>query len=867
MKKIRTPYGYYYWDKKSSDYYRRILEKCAEGLDDNEQSFEQAFSSLAYNVVKDKSPRLLDFVIGFQLVERNEDKTKAFGVFGCKVGEQWLYIPIFFLNGDLKGHEVLWIKNENLCVPLKESWINHLIARKPLILGDADNVGERELRGNSPNLRTLFGLNKYSYELPFQEWSYPFLRMVSHIDVNRKKILEKKGEFSLDKKLDSLPLFVSLFENAYLKYPKIKKGFDSFYGPHFFSSLLEKNQEKFAKEIIIRGFKFPAIRPKKKKIIFIDPELEEDKEEETKKKEPVKNGEMKMIIQRVIITGKKKKPQDDPFLSCWPCTLPDEEEDDEEEEDSELEEKEETSEGSIFDHIRESFGPMLPESLSDILENMADAEKKEKVSEKEASDLLVKGYTLIDKRAEDKKSIAYKEETNSIRFNSPDRNGLYKIVLKDGTLKSFYVIHPLKNPFGRDASRNCLLISKDKEKPEVFLHNISHVYAVQEKKKGNEDEDSLADLYLDLSKVVELERGEYCFVRSQSGGIGPLRISETLGEDTYAISDCYLRDKSPESTEQVARIISYPYVKYLRVTNGSSGTPKVVGETLYLPDSYMAIPLDTSGECQCVLGTPEDFRYRLRKSALDIHYLGGKEYEIKSRHGRWRLEKRAAIKNLFEEHGLGEGQILEMLKEAYDKKGGVRYLIKYAEPFDPENNKYYAPAFPTPVTYSQDLRNGRSVTAQYKQDFDLPITSLRSEQPRNPEDFEPYYQPDREALQLAQQAVNSGQKDIFDVSMFVSLLKEIDQDAKIEEDLGDFMKALDKMGKRLLLLYWHPEEYEERYGQEDLPELEDALRNCFEMLGDVVLFLKKKSVKGDLELVLPSVGNYDDPDIDSAANV
>jgi transitional endoplasmic reticulum ATPase len=40
---------------------------------------------------------------GFQLVDRNEDNTKAVGVFGFQLGKQWVYAPVFFLNGDLKA--------------------------------------------------------------------------------------------------------------------------------------------------------------------------------------------------------------------------------------------------------------------------------------------------------------------------------------------------------------------------------------------------------------------------------------------------------------------------------------------------------------------------------------------------------------------------------------------------------------------------------------------------------------------------------------------------------------------------------------------------------------------------------------------
>src|SRR5665213_3602638 len=72
--------------------------KLADIGGDQETGFEQSFASLAYAYLRDKAPRLLDYVVGFQLVDRNEDNTKAVAVFGFKVGKQWLYAPVFFLN-------------------------------------------------------------------------------------------------------------------------------------------------------------------------------------------------------------------------------------------------------------------------------------------------------------------------------------------------------------------------------------------------------------------------------------------------------------------------------------------------------------------------------------------------------------------------------------------------------------------------------------------------------------------------------------------------------------------------------------------------------------------------------------------------
>ena len=86
--------------------------------------FEQAFSNLAHAYLQDKAPGLMDHEVGFQLLDRNAENTKAVGVFAFKVGSLWLYAPMFFLNGDLKGHELLYLKNQDMFVPLKENWIN-----------------------------------------------------------------------------------------------------------------------------------------------------------------------------------------------------------------------------------------------------------------------------------------------------------------------------------------------------------------------------------------------------------------------------------------------------------------------------------------------------------------------------------------------------------------------------------------------------------------------------------------------------------------------------------------------------------------------------------------------------------------------
>ena len=52
--------------------------------------FEKTFSDLAFARLRDKAPGLLDHLVGFQLLDKSEDNTHAVGVWGFKVGDEWL---------------------------------------------------------------------------------------------------------------------------------------------------------------------------------------------------------------------------------------------------------------------------------------------------------------------------------------------------------------------------------------------------------------------------------------------------------------------------------------------------------------------------------------------------------------------------------------------------------------------------------------------------------------------------------------------------------------------------------------------------------------------------------------------------------
>jgi hypothetical protein len=92
-------------------------------------------------------------------------------------------------------------------------------------------------------------------------------------------------------------------------------------------------------------------------------------------------------------------------------------------------------------------------------------------------------------------------------------------------------------------------------------------------------------------------------------------------------------------------------------------------------------------------------------------------------------------------------------------------------------------------------------------------------------------------------AAQTGQKEVFDTAMVGAMLRAVRDDSLVDRYMGELTKGLDKLGRILFMFYWHGDRFAERYGKSDMPELEDSLRNAFEMLGDVILFLKQKTIE------------------------
>jgi len=111
------------------------LVKAAGVESPDEAQLEQDFASLAFLFIQDRAAQLMPYLLGFEVVEREEDGSKAVGIFGFKVGDEYYYVPSFFVNQQVKGMDLLFNRKANKFMPLSAETMDKILDRKALRLG------------------------------------------------------------------------------------------------------------------------------------------------------------------------------------------------------------------------------------------------------------------------------------------------------------------------------------------------------------------------------------------------------------------------------------------------------------------------------------------------------------------------------------------------------------------------------------------------------------------------------------------------------------------------------------------------------------------------------------------------------------
>ena len=857
-----TPWGSYAQPAASRDNLRRYLQQQSTSLwkqasigGEQSEGFEQAFAALAYAYLKDKSPRLLDFIVGFQLVDRNEDNTKAIGIFGFKIGDQWFYAPVFFLNGDLKGHELLYIKSQDTFVPMKENWVNYLISRKPLVLGEPTEQNATQLGGLLPDLarfRNPPSMYKFSSAAPVvQPWAVGILPVMAALAQIEPAAWVKQAEaarrLDLRQALADSPLLLVAFEQYYQRYPLIKRGFDQFYGPDFFWQM---------------GQRLHA-RVKQAAQYILSPEDDNV---------PAELRELTTKYRR-----RKKKPDEPPAPPGH------------------------NKSAKLHIVIRETIssvgGPEAAQKIQGLIDSFIDdvisLPKVESTNRKLREDLAKPQRVIIhDDRSDEEVSVAYYPQ-HGLRFTNPTQTGLYSVLEKPGGLAKMVVLMHPQSSDGRHTFATVLR----QDSPADWLNTHPTNVWVEECDCPNGEEWRRWVRSFPGVESIQVG-GTYVLVHENGSATAPFQVKQELADDSFIVywmDFCEFAKERPRALPPLERPFypdwSSPAQPNRLVINPRPGSNlrSSQGE-LFVPNTYHAVALSepaarlgpfmlsacgcgsiSSGKRPIQPGNLMHLDRMLRQSSsLQVQSLGANHYRVKDRDRQQTMEKDACLVHLVRDHGLREKQAREILQQADQKRSSgqpARFLVKYAFGYGGLQPPPSGPPIPDPMMTSIPAGLSGMIPAMPSQEIGVPVDSLSS-QLTDPRIYDPLYQPDTQAIQLAQRASQSGQKEIFDTAMIAGMLKSVRQDSLVDRYLGDLMKALDRLGRILFMFYWHQEEFEDRYGKTDLPELEDSIRNAFEVLGDLCLFLKEKTVHGGLDLALAGVGGKNvSPSVEDASKI
>lgn len=205
------------------------LRKRASVGSSPDQPYEQAFAQIAHASLQSRVPTLLEYEIGFQLLDKSRDGSKALGAFGFKVGDRSLLMPVVYADGEVKGHEIIYVADQDLCVPSTEAWVSYLTQKQPDNMGSPALANRSALGIRQPPLSLLTRsplkfANAQAQKIAanYPEWCHGFLARFAKLACSTQGALIEQSP-GLDELLCAMkPQVTADYLHMFNKYPAMK---------------------------------------------------------------------------------------------------------------------------------------------------------------------------------------------------------------------------------------------------------------------------------------------------------------------------------------------------------------------------------------------------------------------------------------------------------------------------------------------------------------------------------------------------------------------------------------------------------------------------------------------------------------------
>lgn len=158
--------------------------------DTDMQAFATSFAQLATNQLGQKVPSLMQKMLGFQVIDKADDDSRAVGFFAFDLGGQLIYTPAFFLRGEIRGLDMMYVKEKDIFLPLDEAWVEFIESKKNVPLGESAKGSPSALGITAPDFSqsSPFIYNSKMANLSLPAWAKPGLKMFDGSKIKTAKV-------------------------------------------------------------------------------------------------------------------------------------------------------------------------------------------------------------------------------------------------------------------------------------------------------------------------------------------------------------------------------------------------------------------------------------------------------------------------------------------------------------------------------------------------------------------------------------------------------------------------------------------------------------------------------------------------------
>lgn len=94
--------------------------------EDAKALFENGFSQMAQNVLNSRYPDLVSQVVTFQVLSSDLDSGSGVGVFILSRNGKTVQIPVVLANNQIKPMDIMFVKDDNVFLPLQRGWLEEV---------------------------------------------------------------------------------------------------------------------------------------------------------------------------------------------------------------------------------------------------------------------------------------------------------------------------------------------------------------------------------------------------------------------------------------------------------------------------------------------------------------------------------------------------------------------------------------------------------------------------------------------------------------------------------------------------------------------------------------------------------------------